>query len=76
MEIAAIKSALSIESVLAHYGHTANRNGMLRCPFHDDKTPSMQQYDTTVYCFSTNCARHGKHIDAIDHHVQKKLHET
>lgn len=66
MEIAAIKSSLSIKSVLSHYGLSADRNGMLRCPFHDDKTPSMKQYDTTVYCFSTSCERHGKHIDVID----------
>jgi DNA primase len=66
MEISAIKSRLSIESVLTHYGLSADRNGMLPCPFHEDGTPSMQLYATTVYCFSTNCAQHGKNIDAID----------
>ena len=72
MEIAAIKSRLSIESVLFHYGLSADRKGMLSCPFHDDKMPSMQQYDTTVYCFSTNCERHGKHIDVIDFIMYKE----
>ena len=72
MEIAAIKSRLSIESVLSHYGLTADRNGMLRCPFHDDGTPSMQLYATTVHCFSTNCAHHGKNIDAIDFILHKE----
>jgi DNA primase len=41
MEIATIKSHLSIESVLTHYGLSADRNGMLHCPFHEDSTPSM-----------------------------------
>ena len=77
MEIAQIKQSLSIESVLSHYGLTADRNGMLCCPFHDDKTPSMQLYATTVYCFSTNCARHGKSIDVIDFIMsQGRLHEA
>lgn len=72
MEIADIKSHLSIESVLTHYGLRPDRNGMLHCPFHDDGTPSMQRYATTVYCHSTNCERHGKSIDAIDFIMYKK----
>lgn len=72
MEISTIKAQLSIKSVLTHYGLTADRNGMLHCPFHDDKTPSMQRYDTTVYCFSTNCERRGKHIDVIDFIMYKE----
>jgi DNA primase len=72
MEIAQIKQSLSIESVLAHYGLAADRNGMLPCPFHEDGTPSMQLYATTVYCFSTNCAQHGKNIDAIDFILYKE----
>jgi DNA primase len=41
MEIATIKSRLSVESILTHYNLTADRNGMLSCPFHEDSTPSM-----------------------------------
>jgi DNA primase/predicted transcriptional regulator len=57
MEIAAIKQALSIEAVLQHYGLKADRNHRLHCPFHNDKTPSLQIYPTTntYCCFSTNC---------------------
>ena len=67
MEIAEIKNRLSILTVLSHYGLQPNRNKMLCCPFHPDKTPSMQVYpDTnTVFCFSGNCPKHGKSIDAI-----------
>jgi DNA primase len=72
MEIADIKSRLSIESVLIHYGLTPDRNGMLSCPFHEDGTPSMQLYATTVHCFSTNCAQHGKNIDVIDFILHKE----
>ena len=45
-----------------------NRNKMLCCPFHDDKTPSMQVYPKTddLYCFSSNCEHGGKKIDVID----------
>mgnify|MGYP001059365450 CR=1 FL=1 len=68
MEIAEIKQRLTIGAVLNHYGLRPNRNGMIHCPFHSDKTPSMKVYfDThTVHCFSGNCAQHGKAIDVID----------
>lgn len=68
MEIQEIKNKLSIQSVLNHYNHKLNRNKMLCCPFHEDKTPSMQVYPetNTVYCFSSNCQLHGKAIHQID----------
>ena len=75
MEIAEIKSRLSIGQVLDHYGIKVNKNPpaggrafMVNCPFHDDKKPSMQVYPetNTVHCFSGNCARTGKAIDQID----------
>lgn len=68
MEIADIKRELRISTVLAHYSLRADKSWRLCCPFHDDKTPSMQVYTETdtVYCFSGNCKLHGKAIDAID----------
>jgi len=68
MEIKDIKSHLSIITVLNHYGHQPDKNHRMRCPFHPDKTPSMQVYEktNTVYCFSSNCKTHGKSIDVID----------
>lgn len=68
MEIAEIKQQLTIDQVLAHYGLRPNKNQMLCCPFHHDKTPSMQVYmeTNTVHCFSSNCKLHGKAIDVID----------
>lgn len=57
MEIAEIKKQLTITQVLDHYNLSADKNQMLRCPFHDDKTPSLQIYpDTNTFCcFSSNC---------------------
>lgn len=57
MEIKEIKQQLSIEKVLAHYGVEADKNNKARCPFHDDKTPSLQIYPKTnsYCCFSSNC---------------------
>jgi DNA primase len=46
----------------------------LNCPFHDDKTPSMQVYykTHTAYCFSSNCKTHGKSLDVIDFLMHKE----
>jgi DNA primase len=68
MDIAQIKAKLTIGQVLDHYSLRTDKNNMLCCPFHNDKTPSMQVYpDTnTVYCFSSKCKLHGKAIDVID----------
>jgi DNA primase len=65
MEIKEIKSRLSILDVLSHYGLKPDKNKMLCCPFHEDKTPSMQVYPetNTVFCFSGNCKLHSKAID-------------
>jgi len=65
MEIAEIKSKLSISQVLDHYGIKMNKNRHCLCPFHDDKKPSMQVYPetNTVHCFSGNCEHTGKAID-------------
>jgi DNA primase len=68
MEISDIKAQLTIGQVLDHYGLKADKNHRLCCPFHNDKTPSMQVYPetNTVHCFSSNCKLHGKAIDVID----------
>ena len=57
MEIAEIKAQLTIGQVLDHYNLSADKNNMLHCPFHNDKTPSLQIYPQTdtFCCFSSNC---------------------
>ena len=37
-----IKLNISARQVADHYGIVINRNGMCRCPFHNDKHPSMK----------------------------------
>lgn len=68
MELSEIKQRLPINTVLKHYGLQCDRNHRLRCPFHDDKTPSMQVYPKTGTwtCFSSNCvAGSGDQVDFI-----------
>jgi DNA primase len=57
MEIKEIKALLSMETVLGHYGLKPDKNDRLHCPFHPDKTPSLQIYPktNTYCCFSSNC---------------------
>jgi DNA primase len=68
MELTEIKSRLSMQTVLDYYGLKPDRNHRLNCPFHEDKTPSLQVYAQTdsCYCFSSNCKTHGKSMDVID----------
>jgi len=42
MEISAIKQNLSLSQVLENYSLQPNKNNMLLCPFHEDKTASLQ----------------------------------
>ncbi len=68
MEIQAIKTHLLITDVLTHYGLKADRNHRIKCPWHDDKTPSLQIYPATQTwtCFSSKCtAGSGDAIDMI-----------
>ena len=68
MEISEIKQRLPILKVLSHYHLKPDRNHRLCCPFHDDKTPSLQVYPEigTWTCFSSNCsAGSGDQVDFI-----------
>ena len=74
MEIQEIKSKLTLAQVLQHYGLKPDKNLRLHCPFHNDKTPSLQVYykTHTAYCFSSNCRTHGKSMDIIDFVLHKE----
>ena len=79
MEINEIKQLLSIETVLNQYKLHPDRNNRLRCPFHDDKTPSFQVYPETGTwtCFSSNCsAGSGDQIDFIMKYEKISKHEA
>ena len=74
MEISEIKQNLSMSTVLHYYGLKTDKHSKLNCPFHEDKTPSMQVYykTQTAYCFSSNCKTHGKSMDVIDFIMHKE----
>jgi len=74
MELKDIKASLTLSSVLHHYGLKPDKNLRLNCPFHEDKTPSLQVYykTHTAYCFSSNCKTHGKSLDVIDFILHKE----
>lgn len=57
MTIPDIKSRLSIQQVLSHYGFVLNQTNRLLCPWHEDKTPSLQIFPKTNSwtCFSSKC---------------------
>jgi DNA primase len=66
MTIPAIKSALPITTVLAHYGLEPGKGNSLKCPFHPDGKASMKVYPetNTAYCFAGSCEV--KSVDVID----------
>lgn len=45
-----IKSRVKTRDVAKHYGYKVNRAGMMCCPFHDDRRPSMK-VDQNYICF-------------------------
>lgn len=79
MEIPEIKRQLPIGQVLEHYGLKPDRNDRLLCPFHPDKTPSLQIYPKTgtYCCFSSNCtAGTGDVIQFIERMEKCSKHEA
>jgi DNA primase len=79
MDIKDIKAQLTITQVLEHYGLKADRNNKLCCPFHEDKSPSLQIYpQTNTYCcFSASCtAKTGDAIQFIQLKENCTKHEA
>ena len=57
----AVKAAVPMRTAAERFGLEVNYAGMVRCPFHEDHTPSMKLYDDHFYCFG--CGRHGDVVD-------------
>ena len=38
----AVKQSVTARQAVEHYGIRVGRNGMVCCPFHEDRTPSMK----------------------------------
>ena len=58
----AVKQSVTTRQAAERYGIRVERNGMCRCPFHDDSTPSMK-LDCRYYCFG--CGATGDVIDFV-----------
>ena len=56
----AVKQSVTTRQAAEHYGIHVGRNGMVCCPFHHDKTPSMK-LDRRYHCFG--CGADGDVID-------------
>ena len=59
----AVKRMVSVPVAAEDCGLEVNSAGMVRCPFHEDHTPSMKLYMDHFYCFG--CGKHGDVIDLI-----------
>jgi len=66
MEISDIKNRLTIKQTLQHYNLIPDRNHLLKCPFHEDHSPSLKIYDNTntFHCFG--CGATGDVIQFIE----------
>ena len=47
----AVKSMVTPRMAAEHFGLSVSRNGMVCCPFHDDRHPSMKLYEDHYHCF-------------------------
>ena len=59
-----VKQNVTVRQAAERYGLKPNRSGLIRCIFHNDKSPSMK-VDRRYYCFGCGCTG-----DAIDFTAQ------
>ena len=59
----AVKAAVPVRAAAERYGLEVNYGGMVRCPFHEDRTPSMKLYEDHFFCFG--CSKHGDVISLV-----------
>ena len=52
-----VKASVSVPDVAKMYGLQPNHHDMVRCPFHDDRHPSLKLNEDYFYCFG--CQAHG-----------------
>ena len=58
-----VKAAVPVRAAAERYGLEVNFGGMVRCPFHEDHTPSMKLYEDHFYCFG--CGKHGDVVTLV-----------
>lgn len=76
MEIHDIKSKLTLSEVLINYNLNPNKNNMLRCPFHEDSTASLQvSFSQNKYkCHA--CDKKGDVIQFVQDYEKLTKHEA
>ena len=57
-----VKEHVNTRDFVEHIGLSINRSGMICCPFHDDRHPSMK-VDERFFCFG--CGEKGDVIDFV-----------
>ena len=58
-----VKASVSLPAAAKMYGLQANHHGMTKCPFHDDRHPSMKLNEGYFYCFG--CGATGDVVDLV-----------
>ena len=58
-----VKDRITVPEAAAYYGLEPSRNGMARCPFHEDHHPSMKLNDRCFFCFG--CGASGDVVDLV-----------
>lgn len=76
MEIAEIKQNLSLESILHHYNLKQDKNNMLRCPFHEDSTASLQVSFSQNKYKCHGCDKKGDVIQFVQDYEKLTKHEA
>ena len=69
-----IKAAISVKQAAEHYGLKVSRNGMVCCPFHNDRHPSMKLNEGYFFCFG--CGAKGDVIDLVAKLFDLSSYET
>lgn len=75
MEISEIKQQVSLASVLQHYG-LQPKNNMLKCPFHQDQTASLQVHLEKNFYKCHACGKTGDVIQFVQDFEKLSKHEA
>lgn len=76
MEIAQIKQNLPLANVLQHYNLKQDKNNMLRCPFHEDSTASLQVSFSQNKYKCHGCDKKGDVIQFVQDYEKLNKHEA
>jgi DNA primase len=76
MEISKIKQNLSLAQVLENYKLKPNKNSMLNCPFHEDKTASLQVNLEKNFYKCHACGKKGDQIQWVQDYGNLTTHEA